>query len=77
MRVNFFSKSTNCWKNHSTQGISQVGTETYSKVIFYCEDCNKVRVLRFWNPRILSILRQLKTLISSFIHQENIDDIPF
>lgn len=59
MVINKFSQSHKCFKKHNIQGISLAGTEKYMVNTFHCKDCNKVRRVIYWYPKLFKSIKNL------------------
>lgn len=73
MLLNRFSKAHKCYKKHNTVGISVLGTDRFMKENFYCQDCNKVGVLKYFRP----FGARLSYKINCLIHRNDDDWLPF
>lgn len=73
----FGLKAKSCWENHYIVPISQSGTESVVKTVFYCKDCNKVRTIRDWNPKICRLFSELSFKVKCKIHENDKDWLPF
>lgn len=77
MIIKFGSKAKRCLENHYVNPISQSGTETFTKFIFFCEDCNKTRTEYWWRPKIIRYFSRLAFRLKCFIHRNDKDWVPF